>query len=46
MKALGWVSNGGDNFDNLLRVLQLFIKEFNISLGLDSSEYAQFYPSQ
>jgi hypothetical protein len=44
MEALGWVSDGGSNFDNLLRVLQLFIKEFNMSLGLESSEYAWFYP--
>jgi hypothetical protein len=46
MENLGWVSDGGDNFDNLLRVLQLFIKEFNMLLGLESSEYAWFYLSQ
>jgi hypothetical protein len=45
MKALGWVMEGGSNFENLLRVLQLFIKEFSVSPGLESSEYAWFYPS-
>ncbi|KAF8852013.1 ankyrin [Acephala macrosclerotiorum] len=39
MEALGWASDGSNNFDNLLRVLQLFIKEFNMSLGLESSEF-------
>jgi hypothetical protein len=40
MGAVEWVMLG-DNFDRLLLpVLQLFIKEFNMSLGLESSEYA------
>lgn len=45
METLGWVSDGGGNFDNLLRVLQLFIEEFNMALGLKSPEYAYFFSS-
>jgi hypothetical protein len=45
MKAFGWVMDGGSNSDNLPRVLQLFIEDFNMSLGLESTEYAWFYPS-
>ncbi|KAE8451015.1 hypothetical protein EG329_005455 [Mollisiaceae sp. DMI_Dod_QoI] len=39
MEALGWVGGGGSKFDNLQRVLKLFVKEFNMSLGLESSEF-------
>ena len=42
MAAGEWTDYRSDSFDNLLRVLELFIKEFNTSLGLDSPGYARF----